>query len=133
MKHAFLSNNDSKLGAKVKQTRWLILTHALPVRSRLHKFNNKIENNRCPFCPLKETIRHCIFRCNNIKHIWEWFNKLWQALTTDTLPNTNNYDWIYNNIKTNYEVELKQCCDIIIHRIWINKNKKKFNPKATIK
>ena len=132
LKEAFLHNHRGRVGASIKQTRWLVLTHCLPVGSRLHKINNQVDK-KCPNCNVKETIRHCLFTCTTIHYIWAWFKYTWEAITADEISGLDTDDWICNDHESAFPEQLRETINIIIHRIWINRNKKKFNSKELIR
>ena len=131
LKQAFISNHRGNESASIRQTRWLILTHSLPVGSRLHKMNRQVAKY-CPSCQSKETIRHCIYTCEKSKRIWRWFINVWGNITTDCLPNIHNNEWICNSIESEHPTQLREVCNIITHCIWINRNKKIFNTREAL-
>ena len=131
IQQAFKSNHKGNESANIRQTRWLVLTHSLPVGSRIHKMNKKL-TDQCPFCNQKETIRHCLYTCQNIAPIWQWFAQMWKAITDETLPNMTNNNWICNNIQSKSPTQLREICNIISHSIWLNRNKKIFHNKELL-
>ena len=131
LEQAFTNNHQGKERANVRQTRWLVLTHSLPVRSRLHKMNTKM-TVRCPTCNYNETIRHCLYTCTINAPIWDWFRKIWKMITHERLPNMHSNYWISNNIQSSYSTQLREICNIITHSIWINRNKIIFHNKEVL-
>ena len=125
---AHRSNYKGKEGANSKQTRWYVLNHCLPVNSRLHKMNKEI-TGRCKSCQAKETIRHCLFKCNKVAPIWKWLQKIWKNISNENLPPMEDMGWVCNDIRSKSPDELRELCNIITHRIWLNRNKSVFNSK----
>ena len=132
LKDAFIHNHHGRVGASIKQTRWMVLTHCLPVGSRLHKINNQMDK-KCPNCNAKETIRHCLFTCTAIHYIWAWFKHMWESITADDISDLDADEWICNDHESSFPEQLRETINIIIHRIWINRNKKIFNNRELIR
>ena len=124
-------NYKGNEGASIKQTRWCVLNHCLPVNSRLHKMNKDIAS-QCRGCSLKETIRHCLFTCTKVVPIWNWFQNTWNSITKDTLPPMQSMGWVCNDIKSEFPEQLREISNIISHRIWLNRNKRTFNNKECL-
>jgi len=107
------------------------MRRACRLRGRLHKMNSLLIA-QCPNCLLKETIRHCLFKCSHIQPIWGWFKAAWQTITDEQLPPMHDDHWICNDIPSVYRHQLRQTCNLIAHKIWVNRNKKVFHNKEIL-
>jgi hypothetical protein len=128
---AFKNNHHSNLSGNIRQTRWLVLTHSLPVCQRMHKMNPQWDN-KCPACGQIETIRHCLISCQRVQPIWQWFRKIWHTITTQPLPLMHDDVWLTNTFSCQFQIELTEVNDIITHILWTNRNKLLFNNKQAL-
>ena len=124
---ALTRNHKSKCSGTIKQFRWLILTHSLPVRARLAKMSMNVPNF-CPICGIRETIVHRISECTESKLVIQWLRHTWQAITQETIPKSEDPVWITNLPTTKFPIQLAAIIDITMYRCWLNRNKHAFQP-----
>ena len=124
---AFYRNHQSHCAGSVKQFRWLILTHSLPVRARLVKMSMPIQPS-CPICGVTETIVHRVSECTQSRLVIQWISHTWRSMTQEVLPIRDSMFWVKNLPESQFHTQIAELIDVALYRCWINRNKHVFQP-----
>lgn len=128
---AFTRNHSSGCGGMVKQFRWQILNHCLPVKGRLH-YMGMIPTDNCPICMQIEDIRHRIQECYEVRRIIRWITTLWWRLTQEQLSPATDMKWVLNTHPSRYQKELAEIIDVCMYRAWLNRNQHVYRPQSAM-